>query len=44
MDFLNIVKKVLKTKEKYLSEDGELLKPKVYEDVNKMDSELLKLL
>ena len=34
----------MKSKEKYVSEDGELLKAKVYSDVMTMDKELLKLL
>lgn len=36
--------KILKSKEKYVSNDGELLKAKVYEDIMTMDKDLIELL
>ncbi|WP_297689301.1 site-specific DNA-methyltransferase [uncultured Anaerococcus sp.] len=36
--------KILKSKEKYVSNDGEILKAKVYEDVLNMDKELIEIL
>lgn len=35
---------LLKTKEEYVSKDGDLLKAKVYEDIQNMDKELIELL
>lgn len=43
-NILDRVGNLLKSKEKYLSEDGELLKAKVYSDIMTMDKGLLKLL
>lgn len=43
-NIFEIVEDVLKTKEKYLSEDGKLLKAIVYSDVMIMDNDLLSLL
>lgn len=43
-NIFEIVEDVLKTKEKYLSEDGKLLKAIVYSDVMTMDNDLLSLL
>ncbi|WP_071026964.1 DNA methyltransferase [Peptoniphilus raoultii] len=38
------VAKLLKSQEKYISEDGELLKAKVYSDIMTMDKDLIRLL
>lgn len=38
------VGQLLKSKDKYVSEDGDLLKVKVYSDIMTMDEELLALL
>ena len=43
-NILDRVENLLKSKEKYLSEDKKLLKAKVYSDIMTMDKELLKLL
>ncbi|KDE68539.1 hypothetical protein FUSO6_08615 [Fusobacterium necrophorum DAB] len=43
-NIFEIVEDVLKTKEKYLSEDGKLLKAIVYSDIMTMDNDLLSLL
>lgn len=43
-NIFEIVEDVLKTNSKYLSDDGKLLKAKVYSDVMVMDRELLSLL
>ena len=43
-NIFEIVEEVLKTNEKYLSDDGKLLKAVVYSDVMVMDKELLSLL
>lgn len=38
------LEKLLKTKEKYIAEDGKILKAKVYADIQTMDKEIIKLL
>lgn len=43
-NILDRVENLLKSKEKYLSEDKKLLKAKVYSDIMMMDKDLLKLL
>ena len=42
--FYDKLENLLKSKEKYIAEDGTLLKAKVYEDIQTMNKELIKLL
>ena len=43
-NIIDVVEEVLKQNEKYVSEDGKLLKTNVYSDVMTMNEDLIKLL
>ena len=43
-NIIDVVEEVLKQNEKYVSEDGRLLKTNVYSDVMTMNEDLIKLL